>query len=126
MEYTNLTESVKSLDFIGEHELADAAVKAVFGVMASRMGEQEAREFTQILPEPLSFDKLRSHQEQTLQVDPDEYIEVIANQFNFNREQAENLVRNLLNMTKANLPDDKVESWENKLPGPWASLVEKS
>ena len=126
MDYNTFTQSTRNLDFIHDDSTADAAVKAVFGVMTSKMGEEQAKEFISFFPGPWPYDKLRSHQERPTEIDPNEYMEVIASQFDLNRQQAEELVRNLLHTTKENLPEEKVASWESMLPEDWSIMVEKS
>lgn len=52
MEYRDLVKAVKELHFIKDEAMAKATVKAVLGVLASRLEEEVAQEFAESLPEP--------------------------------------------------------------------------
>jgi uncharacterized protein (DUF2267 family) len=45
---------VKALDFISDEGKADAAAKAVLGIMASNMKETEEKDLVEKLPSPLN------------------------------------------------------------------------
>ncbi len=92
MDYDKLLEAVKELDFIPDPETADAAVKAVLGILASAMNEDLDREFTESLPEPLTYDRLRGHQARPLEIDVERYIDGLAAQFCLPEEQARQLI----------------------------------
>lgn len=126
MEYNQLIESARKLNFIGNEERADAAVKATLGILASSMKEEDAKEFTSYFPEPLTFEKLRSHQVNENMVSPEEHIQEIATQFNFNPDEARQLVRNVISTTKENLSEEQLKSWEQKLPKGWDSFIERA
>lgn len=126
MEYNHLTQSVKKFNLIGNDEQqADAAVKATMGIIASRMTEEDAREFADALPEPLSLEKLRSHQDYQNLVSPQEHFKVIANQFNINEEEAQRMVKDVLHMAKEDVSQDKFNSWKQKLPADWSSFMDE-
>ena len=125
--YEELIEQALSHDFIPDRETADAAVKATLGIMVSRMeSDEDAREFTRFLPEPLTFDKLRSHQDRPTNVNPDQYLDVIANQFKLGREQSEELVKGLLHKVKENLGEGDFVFWDTRLPKQWTRLIEQA
>ncbi len=125
--YAELIEEAQSHDFINDYETADAAVKATFGIMVSRMEtDDDARDFIKFLPEPLDFAELRSHQVRPTEVSPDQYINVIARQFKFTMEQSEQLVKGLLHRVKENIREENIEYWESKLPAEWQKLVEQA
>ncbi len=92
MDYDKLLEAVKELDFIPDPETADAAVKAVLGILASAMNEDLEREFTESLPELLTYDRLRGHQARPLEIDVERYIDGLAAQFCLPEEQARQLI----------------------------------
>ncbi len=54
MGYEKLLEAVQEFDFIPDPKTADAALKAVLGILASAMDENLARDFTDSLPGPLT------------------------------------------------------------------------
>src|SRR5436309_1356740 len=74
MDYQQFIQETRKLDFIPDEETADAAVKAALGVLASRLDEEHARKFTAKLPEPLTYERLRGHQQDT----PDYTVEHAA------------------------------------------------
>lgn len=126
MEYNQLTQSVKKFNFIGNDEQqADAAVKATMGIIASRMTEEDAREFANSLPEPLTLEKLRSHQDYQNQVSPQEHFKVVATQFNINEEEAQRMVKDVLHTAKEGLSQDQFNSWKQKLPADWSSFMDE-
>lgn len=125
MEYQTFVDEVKKLDFIEKEETADAAVKAVFGMLVSRMeNEDDAREFTNTLPEPLTYEKLRSHQVRPTYINPEQYLEVLTEQFKLSMEDAEKLVKTVLRTTRENLSEAEIGSLKDKLPEEWNTLVE--
>lgn len=126
MEYNQLVQSLNQLDFVDNPEVADAAIKATFGIMVSRMEEEDAKTFTNLLPEPLTFEKLRSHQAKKLKINRDEFIQEIGAQFKLNSDEAENLVKTVIKTAKENLSNDQVKTWEEKLPKEWKPLVKES
>lgn len=126
MEYNQLIQSVKKFNFIGNDEQqADAAVKATMGIIASRMKEEDAREFENSLPEPLSLEKLRSHQDNQNQESPQEHFQVIATQFNINEEEAQRMVKDVLHTAKEGLSEEQFKSWKQKLPTEWSSFMDE-
>lgn len=84
------------MDFIGDKDYADAAIKAVLGILASSMEETEAQKFAEKLPEQLDLKKLRGHQEQRKSISPETYVNEVANQFYLTRDQARPLINKVL------------------------------
>lgn len=124
MEYNQLLSSVKQLNFIENEQMADAAIKATFGILVSSIPENSARELTRSLPDPLTFEKLRSHQESTNDVSPRDHIQQIATQFNLPENQAEELVSRVFSAARSGSSEQQ-SNWEQKLPGEWSSFVKK-
>jgi len=100
MDYGKLLEAVQELDFIPDPKTADAAVKAVLGILASAMEENLAREFTESLPGPLTYDRLRGHQARPLEINADRYIGHLAAHFRLPEEQARLLITKTLALAK--------------------------
>lgn len=100
MSYEKLLEAVQELDFIPDPKTADAAVKAVLGILASAMEENLAREFTESLPGPLTYDRLRGHQARPLKIDADRYIGELVAQFRLSEEQARQLITKTLALAR--------------------------
>lgn len=126
MQYQTLLDQVKNLSFIENDEHADAAIKATLGILASKLDERHAQELAQPLPEPLTVEKLRSHQVRKLPLSADEYIAEIAAQFHIDRHQAESLVTKVIALTKDMLGDDGVHRIEEGLPEDWVELLERA
>ncbi|MHB9028506.1 MAG: DUF2267 domain-containing protein [Candidatus Latescibacterota bacterium] len=123
MDYNNFVQNVQNLDFIDSRETADAAVKAVLGVLASRMTEEQARMLTQKLPYPLNLEKLRGHQKHVLGISPDQYIGVIRTQFNLSEDQTRVLIDTVLRSTKETLGEETFAELQEHIPSEWAAAM---
>lgn len=93
-------ETVQALDFIPDEETADKGIKAVLGILASKLDEQEAREFTAELPDYLDYETLRGHQKKPTPVSPYEAVEGIANELNLELGQANELMNKVISVAK--------------------------
>jgi hypothetical protein len=100
MNYEKLLEAVQELGFIADPKTADAAGKAVLGILAGAMHEGLAREFTESLPGPLTYDRLRGHQAKPMKIDADGYIGELAAQFRLPEEQARLLITKTLALAR--------------------------
>lgn len=100
MDYERFIQDVQNTGIVTDRESADAMVKAVLGILAGRMTEDQARRLTEDLPEPLTLEELRSHQKYVLNISPEEYTRVIMDQFNLDEEQARALIDTVLLTTK--------------------------
>ena len=96
MDYESIVDDVSSLDFVTDRDMADAATKAVLGIMTSNMKEDEAREFTAKLPDPLTLERLRGHQARVEHIAVYEFVIEIGNQFKLNNEQSRLLINKVL------------------------------
>ena len=123
MEYSDFIEDVMSLGFIPDNFTADAAVKAVLGVLASKMKEEEARKLTSDLPHPLTLEKLRGHQKKITPITVDQYIDEISDEFLLNREEARELVDTVLHTAKNTVEEETISEIEKKLPPDWADVL---
>lgn len=125
MEYDQLIQSVRRFAFIGnDEERADAAVKATMGILASRMSEQDAKEFANYLPEPLTLNTIRSHQQNPNRESLPDFFQIIAHQFNTDAAQAQSMVEAVLHTAKESLSPQQFNSWKRKLPAEWARFLE--
>ena len=123
MEYEIFVEEVNRLDFVNDRATADAAVKAVLGILASRLSEPKAQRLTEKLPGPLEYDRLRGLQARPLELSVDEYVQNIARQFHLNEAQAARLIIQVLHFTKDAIGVDK-EELKSELPYDWADLID--
>lgn len=127
MEYDEFTREVMDLNVVRDPDQADAAVKAVLGILASRLKEPQAEKLTQNLPEPLTLEKLRSHQKRTaIPLTVDEYVAEVAAQFKLSLDEAQMLIETVLGIAKENLDDQTLDELESNLPDDWADLIHYS
>jgi uncharacterized protein (DUF2267 family) len=126
MEYSEIVNRVERLDFITDSETADSAVKAVLGILTSRMEETDARKLTEQLPGPLTLDKLRGHQRRVEEISAAQYISEIGTQFSLSSENAGELVKTVLHTAKEATGDGVFHDVEESLPSDWRELIEKA
>jgi uncharacterized protein (DUF2267 family) len=126
MEYEDFIRAVSELDFIHDEEEADSAVKAALGILASRLDEDEARKLTEYLPNPLSYEKLRGHQLTDTDISAEEFISEIADQFNLDEDQAQELINTVLQIAKEAIGYDTIVELEQHLPEDWAEVFENA
>lgn len=124
MDYQEFVKDVSALGFIEDEVTADAAVKAVLGIMASSLDEKDAGKITEALPEPLNLSKLRGQQIKTKPVDFNDCVAEIAQQFNVDEEQARELADTVLRTTRAALGSKKLGEVEDILPESWRVAIE--
>ncbi|RJP23244.1 MAG: DUF2267 domain-containing protein [Candidatus Abyssobacteria bacterium SURF_5] len=126
MEYDRFIEEVKNLEFIPNRDTADAAVKAVLGILASRLEEAEAQKLVEKLPGPLTLERLRGHQVRPEKISVEEYIIEIAQQFRIAGDQAETLIKTVLHLAKDLLGDETMSELEHALPSDWKATIESA
>lgn len=100
MDYDEFVQSVSSLDFMQDTDTADAAIKAILGILASSMDDKEARDFTSRLPEPLTLERLRGHQVRPTRISVEEFVSEIQEQFKLTNGQARLLINKVLEGTE--------------------------
>jgi uncharacterized protein (DUF2267 family) len=110
MEYREILDEIKKCDFIPDDETAAAAEKAVLGILASSLEEEEARNLTRYLPEPLTLERLRGHQERRLDITLPQFVAVMGEQLNLSEREACLLILTVLNTVKASVDDDLLRS----------------
>lgn len=126
MEYEDFIDDVSDLDFIQDRDIADAAVKAVLGILASRVKESEAKKLTEDLPDPLTLERLRGHQRRVTPISAEQFVDEIGAQFSLNRDQARELVNTVLHTAKDAVAEETISELEEKLPSDWAGMVENA
>lgn len=124
MDYRSFLEGVKKLAFIRTDEKADAAVKAVLGILASSMNREQAEKFTARLPEPLTISTLRSHQARPLDITIEEFFDEIGAQFRLNPDQAKILVDTVFRLAKDAVGEDTITEIEFDMPPDVAEELE--
>jgi uncharacterized protein (DUF2267 family) len=124
MEYRDLVSAVKELQFIKDKSTAEAAVKAVLGVLVSRLEEEVAKDFAETLPKPLDFDTLRGRQVNVTEVSVQQYRDTIAEQFHLELDEAWQLVRTVLHIVRDGLSDEIIEDIQETLPSDWQRFLQ--
>lgn len=93
-------EVIEPLDYVEDEKMAEEAIKAVLGILASRISEQEAKEFTAELPDYLSYETLRGHQLSPTPTSPSDTIEIVADKFNITEDKAHELMQHIIGVAK--------------------------
>ena len=93
-------EVVETIDFVADEEMAEEAIKAVLGILSSKVSEQEAREFTANLPDYLSYEVLRGHQVNPAPATPSDTIDIVSDKFDLKWEQARKLMMEIIGVAK--------------------------
>ncbi|MGM0427998.1 MAG: DUF2267 domain-containing protein [Thermodesulfobacteriota bacterium] len=124
MDYQEFIEDIQSLSFIEDEETADAAIKAVLGIMSSSVEEDIARRMTVALPEPLNIRKLRGHQDPVVPVTFEQCVTQIVEQFQLEEANARRLTNAVLRSTRAALGGEKLGQIEALFPETWSRAIE--
>ncbi|MBD3243937.1 MAG: DUF2267 domain-containing protein [Chitinivibrionales bacterium] len=125
MRYEDLLEGAMKTKTITDPETADSVVKAVFGILLSRMPEEDARELAMSLPAPLSFEKLRGHAMPS-GLTIEQYTREIALQFGMSHEEARRVITSVLHEAKAGIDPGALHRWEKHLPVDWIGELESA
>jgi uncharacterized protein (DUF2267 family) len=106
VEYQDFIQDIRKCKFVVDYDMADAAEKAILGILATTMEEEEARNLTRYLPEPLTLERLRGHQERRLNITLPQFVSQIGEEFRLNERQACLLILTVLNSVKASAEGD--------------------
>lgn len=123
MKYDEMIDRIERFDYIPDRRTADAACKAVWGIIASSVDEPVAAEVTSELPEPLTEAKLRSHQARKLNISSENFIDEISWQFNVEHDQARELVETILHTGEESLQEDSLSRLKQSVPEDLATLL---
>ncbi len=116
MEYKEMIAEIRKLDYIKDDATADAAIKAVLGILVSNLDMQKAGEFLEDMPKPLTMEKMRGRRQRPLKISTAEYVREVSEQFNLPEAQSCELVSKVLHMAKDFLDPETVEDMEASLP----------
>lgn len=116
-------EALMQLDFVESDSMAEEALKAVLGVLTSKLSEQEAKEFTATLPEYLTYETLRGHQAKPTLAKPLDTVEILANKFDLSQDKATELMHEIISVTKAQAPGE-LSHMMVELPDEWQKTVD--
>lgn len=81
-------EILETLDFIDSQDEAEEVTKAILGMIASSLSEQEAKEFTAQLPDYLDYETLRGDPQRRERLLPEKAIQVLQQKFNLEEDDA--------------------------------------
>jgi uncharacterized protein (DUF2267 family) len=126
VQYLELYERVRDLPFIADADTADAAVKSVLGHLSSRMDPEHARQLSEILPEPLSFGKMRGQRSPMTSISVEQFESDVREQFRLEREQVRELIETVFHVIKHHITHEQLADWEETLPVDWAGLLKKA
>lgn len=116
-------EAAQIPSFIDTETMARNAVKAVLGILVSKLSEGEARNFTKTLPEYLNYEKLRGHQENPTPATPSDCVNIVAQTLDITKEQAQELMLKIISVAKREAPDE-AQSAAAQLSSEWLEVFE--
>lgn len=90
------------------------------------MEEPDAKKFTDKLPEPLTLEKLRSHQVNITDISVEQFVEEIRTQFGFNDEQSRLLANKVFHITKEAIDSTTINEVEQHLPSDWSMMLQNA
>jgi len=61
MKFSEFIDQVKVLEFIPDEDTADAAIKAVPGILVSNLDEAEAKQLCENLPQELALEEMQAY-----------------------------------------------------------------
>jgi uncharacterized protein (DUF2267 family) len=125
MDYQDFIDEVEELDFIPERETAEAAVKAVLGIIFMHIDEGLARKLSDLLHEPVALEKLGSHRTKAVPVSFDQFISEISALFRIDKDQSRQIIEAVLYIAKTVLGDGEFEVIRETMPGDWTDFLMK-
>ncbi len=123
MQYDEMKKRIMALDFIPDSDTADAALRAVWGIIASAVDEDTAGQVTSELPDPLVRDMLCGHPARPTGTRPTDFVELIANQFHLSPDQSRELIEWVIETGEEAMPEESVDRIRDALPDDMKSLV---
>jgi uncharacterized protein (DUF2267 family) len=125
MDYQEFIDEVMDLDFIEDEDIADAGIKAVLGILAGNIPEDEAQLLTEGLPQPLSYEKLRGMQKNITGISAEQYIAEIADQFDIDEDDARTLINTVIQVAKDAAGNEVFNEVEDALPPDWVEILQE-
>ncbi len=126
MDYSEFLAKVKGLEFIDDEETADQVVKSVLSIFAGQMAELEARRLTEELPKQLSYDKLRDAYRETPDINAEDYVRELGDQFNLRDAESRRVIKAVFEATKESLGKETLDELEKKVPEDWAFMLKSA
>lgn len=123
MTYDEMVDHVERFDFIPDRRTADAACKAVWGIIASNVDEPTAEEITSELPGDLTMAKLRGHQVRRQSISTANFIQEIGTQFHLQSDQARRVVETVIHDGEQSLRQDSLTRLKQSVSQDLATLL---
>lgn len=83
-------------DYVTNETVAKEAIKAVLGVLASKLSEENVREFVELLPEYLAYENLRRDRENPTPATPKDCRKLLKKKLEITDEQAQELMLKII------------------------------
>lgn len=125
-DYGKYIEALEELGFVDSAESADSKVKAVLGILASRLEAPYSRRFTEHLPDPLTHEKLVGHQATVTGITVEQFVRDVADQFRLSTDESQLLINSVIGLAKEDLDEETLEEIEDHLPTEWARMVREA
>ncbi len=126
MEYDEIIRRVRRLDFIRNDQRANAAVKAVLGILAGSLSDEQARKLAGKFPDHLALDSIGGDGKRMDTISVAEYTAGICAQFKISLHQARMLLRNVLYFTKEASGANDFPDIKKSLPNDWADAIQNA
>lgn len=126
MDYQHVKNRLTQIHGIEDDQTADAVVKSVLGHLVSRVDEEEARKIGEHLPQELSLENLRGHQQHVTSITADQFVADVADQFNVPGSTAKEAIHVVLGAAKEDFPEEHKQELKTKLPQDWQALIEEA
>ena len=125
MDYSEMTKRVRKLDFIGNDQAANAAVKTVLDGLACRLNDEQAHTLADKFPGHLALERCESENKKIETLPVADYIAGISTQFKISVYQARTLVRNVLYFTKEAFGANVILDIRS-MPADWAEAIQNA
>lgn len=123
MQYEQFLSRTQELPFISDKETADAAVKAVAGLFASKLDKAHAAQLADHLPSPLSYERLRGSQDtERMPETAEQSFDGLLDQFGLDSPQGQVLVNTVFGCITESLNEGSLKELCNNLPEDWQAL----
>ena len=106
MDYNEITNRICETTSIKERSKAEDLVKGILGIIASQLEQEEAMRFSESLPEPLTYEKLVGHQEYPNDMNDDEFVKTVCNEFSLDETTAKDVIDVVTEEVMTQVPSD--------------------
>jgi len=117
-------EAALLADYIKTDNMAKEAVKAVLGILVSALPEEDAHRLTDLLPDDLTYKKLRGHQDKITGTSPEDCIAILSDKLQISEGQARKLMLKIISVVKIEAKN-REEQIIGKLSTKWRNAFQK-